>query len=475
MSDPRGFMKFPREEGSYRPIAERRQDWQEIFASPGISHAELKKQGARCMDCGVPFCQSGTGCPVDNLIPEWNTLVNQDRWQEALVRLQMTNNFPEFTGRLCPAPCESSCVLGVNSDPVTIKEIEWSIIDRGFAEGWIQPAKIPPATGFKVAVVGSGPAGLAAAQQLTRKGHKVIVFEKAANPGGLLRYGIPDFKFKKWRVDRRLRQLEAEGIEFRTSVNVGTDISLTQLKAEFDGICLAVGAEQPRDIGPIPGRDLEGIHFAMDYLIEQNKKLESGISTSSKISARGLDVIVLGGGDTGSDCVGTAHRQGAKSVTQIEIMPQPPLERCDSTPWPNWPLQLRTSHAHEEGGHREWGLATQQFLGENGRVKRLIGKRVGSSTLLELPADLVILALGFTGPRISHFINEFPMQVDARGNLLLDASMMTSTPGIFAAGDVHRGASLIVWAIAEGRKMAEGVHRFLSSRAQHPACPNWTG
>jgi glutamate synthase (NADPH/NADH) small chain len=487
MSDDRGFLKIERSDSEYRPAGERIQDWREIYtAGEG-----LKEQASRCMDCGVPFCQSSSGCPVDNLIPEWNLLVSQDRWKDALNRLQLTNNFPEFTGRLCPAPCESACVLGVNSDPVTIKEIEWKIIDRGFEEGWIAPAPIASATGFSVAIVGSGPAGLAAAQQLVRKGHSVTVFEKANQLGGLLRYGIPDFKFEKWRIDRRLKQLSDEGVRFVTATAIGTDKSLRSLMEDFDAVCLALGAEQPRDLD-VPGRNLQGIHFAMDYLVQQNQALEEATPSTPttmpkhtpKINAKGKNVIILGGGDTGSDCLGTALRQGAKSVLQFEIMPKPPVQRSEMTPWPQWPMQLRSSHAHEEGGSREWSLATTRFDGVTGdeaqknQIGKLIAERVSfqngkfekvqseqTISEIEFPVDLVILALGFTGPTLAPFLKEYPLAQDSRGNLATDSQLMTSVPGIFAAGDVRRGASLIVWAIAEGRKMAESVDRYVRSCA----------
>lgn len=484
--DHRGFLNFQREDLEYRPAEARRQDWQEIYLPENLNGVKLKEQATRCMDCGVPFCQSNYGCPVDNLIPEWNTLVSQDRWKDALNRLQLTNNFPEFTGRLCPAPCESACVLGLTSDPVAIKDIEWRIIDRGFEEGWIEPAQIPPPTGFSVAIVGSGPAGLAAAQQLVRQGHQVTVFEKAAQPGGLLRYGIPDFKFEKWRIDRRLNQLKAEGVQFVTSTAIGSDKSLQALQIEFNAVCLTLGAERPRDL-TLPGRDLNGIHFAMDYLVQQNVAIANNAALVPKINAAGKSVIILGGGDTGSDCVGTALRQGAKSVQQFEIMPRPPNERAESTPWPQWPMQLRSSHAHEEGGSREWSLSTTRFEGQNGQITKLIAERVlfkngkfekvvnettnslsasfSTPSEIEFAADLVILALGFTGPNLAPLTKDHALAVDGNGNLVTDAKLMTSIPGIFAAGDVRRGASLIVWAIAEGRKMAEGVDYYLKTQA----------
>ena len=470
MSDPKGFLKHPREGAERRPVEERVGDWREFYRP--TDEALLKRQAGRCMDCGVPFCQGPHGCPVENLIPDWNDLVHQGRWREALRSLHATNNFPEFTGRLCPAPCESACVLGISADPVSIRLLEWKIIDHGFDEGWVEPEPARRKTGERVAVVGSGPAGLAAAQQLARLGHEVTVYEKASRPGGLLRYGIPDFKMEKSVLDRRLAQLEAEGVAFLTGVALGTDLSLADLRAKHGAVCLAIGAEKPRDL-PIPGRALGGIHFAMDYLIQQNLRGAGGDApTVAEISAQDKHVVIIGGGDTGSDCLGTAHRQGARSVRQIEILPRPPTGRDPSTPWPQWPLQLRTSHAHEEGGALDWGVSTAEFLGEGGRVRALRASRGSivdgrfasdpSGVALEWGADLVLLAMGFTGPTQTG--ESLGLVAGRGGTFSVDRSMMTSLPGVFAAGDASRGASLIVWASAEGRRMAAGVDRYLKSR-----------
>ncbi len=437
----------------YRPVAERIHDWKELPVA--LSAEKIQGQGERCLDCGVPFCQSSSptsnGCPVENLIPDWNGLVLRGKWKEALKALHSTNNFPEFTGKLCPAPCESACVLGLNSDSVTIRNIESSIIDRGFKEGWVQPLIASERTGKKVAIIGSGPAGLAAAQQLARAGHEVTVFEKAAKPGGLLRYGIPDFKMEKWVLDRRLEQLKAEGVVFKNGIEVGVDYSKEELLGSFDAVCLTLGAPTPRDL-PVPGRDLAGVHQAMDYLT-------SHFGSGQAIDAHGKRVIILGGGDTGADCLGTAIRQGCASVMQFELLPKPPRERAETTPWPLWPLQLRTSAAHEEGTsincERRWGVLTTHFSGENGILSSLHGRD------LEVPADLVILALGFSGPNRKGLIESLQLKLDPRGNVLTDGNFETSHPKVFAAGDVHRGASLIVWAIAEGRKMAAVVDKRL--------------
>jgi glutamate synthase (NADPH/NADH) small chain len=442
-------------------------DWREFYEP--FPEDKLRVQAARCMDCGVPFCQSPTGCPVVNLIPEWNDLVHRGRWQDALKALHVTNNFPEFTGRLCPAPCETACVLGINSDPVSIRVIEWNIIDRGFEEGWVQPVRPVASTGRRVAIVGSGPAGLAAAQQLARAGHAVTVYEKADRIGGLLRYGIPDFKMEKWVIDRRLAQLEAEGVQFKTGVHVGRDISGEELRRHYDAVCLAIGAEQPRDL-PVPGRELKGIHLAMEYLVQQNKRNAGDVLTEEPITAKGKRVVVIGGGDTGSDCVGTAHRQGCLEVHQFEILPEPPPTRAETTPWPLWPMQLRTSHAHEEGCDRRWSVSTTKFTGRNGYVTTLHAQQVRfengrfvpvPGTEFELPVDLVILALGFTGPVKNGLLDSLGVQYDARGNVATDEHFMTNVEGVFAGGDVRRGASLIVWAIAEGRKMAQAVDAYL--------------
>jgi len=441
---------------------------------------QLRAQASRCMDCGVPFCQGDTGCPVENLIPEWNDLVHRGRWKDALKALHATNNFPEFTGRLCPAPCESACVLGIIDDPVSIRVIEWNIIDKGFDEGWVSPILPVVQTGFRVAVVGSGPAGLAAAQQLRRAGHEVTVFEKADRIGGLLRYGIPDFKMEKWVLDRRLDQMLAEGVAFRTNVDVGRNLSVEELRQSFDAICLAGGAMAPRDL-PVPGRELSGVHFAMDYLTQQNK-INAGDPPpppAERLTAEGKRVVIIGGGDTGSDCLGTTHRQGAKEVYQFELLPQPPPHRADSTPWPLWPMQLRSSHAHEEGCKREWSVSTTKFSGRNGRVEKLHAVRVnfqkddqGRSRMVEIPdtafeldVDLVLLAMGFAGPDKRGLLTDLEVTLDVRGNVAVDENYMTNVDGVFAAGDMKRGASLIVWAIAEGRKAAAGIERYLKTKA----------
>jgi glutamate synthase (NADPH/NADH) small chain len=468
MADPKGFMKYPREGPKRRPVELRIHDWKEFYEP--MPEDALKAQGARCMDCGVPFCQSHNGCPVVNLIPEWNDLVHRGRWKDALKALHTTNNFPEFTGRLCPAPCESACVLGINEAPVSIRVIEWNIIDKGFDEGWVQPILPPYQTGKTVAVVGSGPAGLACAQQLARAGHRVTVFEKADRIGGLLVYGIPDFKMEKWVVDRRLEQMKAEGVEFRTNAHVGVNVSGEELRHQYDAVCLAMGAEQPREL-PVPGRELKGIHLAMDYLIQQNKRNAGQILMDEPITAKGKRVVIIGGGDTGSDCLGTTHRQGCVEVHQFELLPEPPPQRAEATPWPLWPMQLRTSHAHEEGCDRQWSVSTTKFTGHNGHVTKLHGRRVEfengkfiplSNTDFEMNVDLVLLAMGFTGPVKNGVLDSLGVDYDARGNVKADQHYMTSVPGVFAGGDVRRGASLIVWAIAEGRKMAASVDQYLN-------------
>ena len=474
MADPKGFMKYPREGPKRRPVELRVLDWKEFYEP--MAEDALKAQGARCMDCGVPFCQSHNGCPVVNLIPEWNDLVHRGRWKDALKALHTTNNFPEFTGRLCPAPCESACVLGINEAPVSIRVIEWNIIDKGFDEGWVQPILSPYKTGKTVAVVGSGPSGLACAQQLARAGHRVTVFEKADRIGGLLVYGIPDFKMEKWVVDRRLEQMKAEGVEFRTNVAVGTDLSGEELRRQYDAVCLAMGAEQAREL-PVPGRELKGIHLAMDYLIQQNKRNMGQIVTDEPITAKGKRVVIIGGGDTGSDCLGTTHRQGCVEVHQFELLPEPPPQRADSTPWPLWPMQLRTSHAHEEGCDRQWSVSTTRFTGHNGHVTKLHGRRVTfeNGKFMPLPGDdfemnvdLVLLAMGFTGPVRNGLLDSLGVAYDARGNVLADQNFMTNVPAVFAGGDVRRGASLIVWAIAEGRKMAASVDQYLQAGHMAP-------
>ena len=445
-----GFLEYEREVPTRRPIEERVNDYFEIYQD--FDDAKVKTQAARCMDCGVPFCN--TGCPLNNLIPDWNDLVYRDRWPEAVRTLHATNNFPEFTGRICPAPCEAACVLGINAPPVSIKVIERTIIDHAFDQGWIHPEPPLNRTGKRVAVVGSGPAGMAAAQQLARAGHSVTLFEKADRIGGLLRYGIPDFKMEKRWIDRRIVQMAAEGVEFVTSANV----TAADLK-QFDATVLAIGAEQPREI-PIEGRTLRGIHYAMDFLPQQNR-IVAGDKVANQILATGKHVIIIGGGDTGADCLGTSHRQKAASVKQLEIMPMPPEDRAPTTPWPLWPLQLRVESSHEEGGERHWSASTTRFTGdEAGNVKQLHLKKLDTGKEIVLEADLVLLAMGFTGPVRSGLLEEAGVKLDARGNIEA-ADYATSVPGIFAAGDARRGQSLVVWAIAEGRKAAEAVGRYL--------------
>ncbi len=472
-----GFLEYQRETPRQRPVEERVRDFFEIYVD--FPEELLRAQSARCMDCGIPFCH--TGCPLTNLIPDWNDLVYRGRWREALQALHATNNFPEFTGRVCPAPCEPACVLAINNDPVTIKSIEKAIIDRGFEEGWVVPE--PPAfrSGRSVAVVGSGPAGLAAAQQLNRAGHTVTVFERADRIGGLLRYGIPDFHLEKRYLDRRLNLLAEEGIRFEPRVNVGVDITLAELR-KFDALCLAIGAAQPRDL-PIPGRKLEGIHFAMDYLCQQNKRVAGDfVDPAEAILATGKRVVVIGGGDTGSDCLGTAHRQGAREVYQFQIHATPPRERPPDQPWPDYPMIFRTSDSHEEGGIREWSVWTKGFSGENGKVEKLCALRVelgtdsrGARVIKEIPGtefelevDLVLLALGFLHPEHNPLLSALGAQLDPCGNAFVDKTYMTSIPGIFAAGDIHRGASLVVWAIADGRKAAHHIDKYLMGRSHLP-------
>jgi glutamate synthase (NADPH/NADH) small chain len=468
-----GFLEHARETPERRPIFERVNDWFEVYREFPTEH--LQHQAGRCMDCGVPFCH--TGCPVNNLIPDWNDLVWRGRWREAARMLHATNNFPEFTGRICPAPCEAACVLGINDSPVTIKVVEQNIIDRAFEEGWVLPEPPRRRTGKKVAIVGSGPAGLAASQQLNRAGHLVTVFEKHDRLGGLLRYGIPDFKMEKRAVDRRLEQLREEGIEFRLNFEIGTHMPGEEMQRSFDAILLAVGAEQPRDL-PIPGRELSGIHYAMDYLTQQNKRgAGDRFPSGEEISAAGKRVVIIGGGDTGADCLGTAHRQKAESVHQLQINAMPPEDRHHSTPWPLWPLQLRVEAAHEEGGYREWSVLTTHFSGdEDGHVRKLHCVRVGPKPALErmpdsefyLDADLVLVAIGFSGPVRRGLLEQLPLELDGRGNVQTDGKFMTSAPGVFSAGDARRGQSLVVWAIAEGRKAAHHMDRFLMGSSQLP-------
>jgi glutamate synthase (NADPH) small chain len=472
VADPRGFMTTGRELPRRRPVDIRIRDWHEVYEE--LNETTLKKQAGRCMDCGIPFCHQG--CPLGNLIPEWNDLVWRDDWAEAIERLHATNNFPEFTGTLCPAPCESACVLGINNDPVTIKQVEIEIIDRAFEEGWVRPQLAEKKTGRSVAVIGSGPSGLAAAQQLTRAGHDVTVYERADRIGGLLRYGIPEFKMEKRRLDRRLEQMVAEGTQFVAGVEVGGpaegDITVEALRSRYDAVVLAVGATSWRDL-PITGREMHGVHQAMEYLPPSNK-VQQGDYSRSFIDAEGRDVVVIGGGDTGADCVGTAHRQGARSVTQLEIMPVPPSARPDTNPWPTYPMIFRVSSAHEEGGERLFSVNTEEFLGDedgNLRALRLVDvERVegrfqpveGSER--ELPAQLVFLAMGFLGPQKEGLLDALGVDYDERGNVKRSSTFETSVPGVFVAGDAGRGQSLIVWAIAEGRSAAAGVDTHLMGR-----------
>jgi glutamate synthase (NADPH) small chain len=480
MPDPKGFLSTPRQTPARRPVDLRLQDWREVYTAFG--HDDLGRQAGRCMDCGIPFCHNG--CPLGNLIPEWNDLVWSGDWRGASERLHATNNFPEFTGRLCPAPCESACVLGINSDPVTIKQVEVEIIDRAWAEGWVPPQRPPAAAtaaGRRVAVIGSGPAGLAAAQQLTRAGHAVTVFERADRPGGLLRYGIPEFKLEKRHLDRRLVQMLAEGTVFRCEVNAGVDVTAAQLRADHDAIVLAGGATVPRAL-PVPGVGLDGVHQAMEYLPLANRAVADGMAGPSgepMISARGRHVVIIGGGDTGADCLGTVLRQGAASVTQLEILPRPPDQRPARQPWPVYPMIYRMSSAHEEGGERVYAVSTQEFLGDAaGRVRalRLVevepdgpGFRTLPGTEREIPCDLALLAMGFTGAERGALVTGLGVNLDTRGNVARDGSYATSVPGVFVAGDMGRGQSLIVWAIAEGRSAAAAVDRYLAGDTLLPA------
>lgn len=474
MADPRGFLQYPeRELPPRRPVDIRIGDWKEVYGprDPGA----LVRQASRCMDCGVPFCHHG--CPLGNLIPEWNDLVRRGEGRQAIERLHETNNFPEFTGRLCPAPCESSCVLGINQPPVTIKQVEVSIIDQAWAEGWVTPVPPERLTGKTVAVVGSGPAGLAAAQQLTRVGHTVAVFERDDRIGGLLRYGIPDFKMEKSHLDQRLAQMQAEGTRFRAGVTIGVDITWDELRSRYDAVVVATGASVPRDID-IPGRSLLGIHHAMDYLTPANK-VQAGDAVVGQIHAEGKHVVILGGGDTGADCLGTAHRQRALSTTMLAIGKQPPAERPSEQPWPLDPILFEVQSAHEEGGQREYLASTVEFLGnEAGEVRAVLvceteyrdgGRYPKPGTEREIPADLVLLALGYRGAEHHSIEEQLSVGVDNKGNLLRNKDYLTSQPGVFVAGDAGRGASLIVWAIAEGRAVAAEVDRFLEGTTLLPA------
>ena len=475
MGDIRGFMRHDRELPTRRPVPVRLLDWHEVYEP--FDDGDLRAQASRCMDCGIPFCNSG--CPLGNIIPDWNDLVYRDRWRDAIERLHATNNFPEFTGRLCPAPCEGACVLGINADPVTIKQVEVAIIDKAFEMGWVTPELAADRTGRSVAVVGSGPAGLAAAQQLTRAGHDVTVFERADRLGGLLRYGIPEFKMEKRHIERRLDQMSAEGTKFRTGVEVGADIPVADLQAGFDALVLAGGATAWRDL-PIPGRELGGIHQAMEYLPWANKAQEGDLDPADvPINAAGKRVVIIGGGDTGADCLGTAHRQGAASVHQFEIMPRPPDERADANPWPTYPMVYRVSSAHEEGGDRVYSVNTEQFLGSDaGEVRALRAHEVElrdgrfakvEGTDFELECELVLLAMGFLGPQQEGLLAQLGVETDARSNVARDDSYRTSVDGVWVCGDMGRGQSLIVWAIAEGRACAAAVDVSLMG---HTALPH---
>ncbi len=472
MGEPTGFLKWDRETPQRRRIAVRVQDWQEVYEK--FPTEDLKHQAGRCMDCGIPFCNNG--CPLGNLIPDWNDLVYRGHWKDAVERLHATNNFPEFTGRLCPAPCESACVLGINSDAVTIKQVEVEIIDRAWSEGWVNPQLPSKKTGKRVVVIGSGPAGLACAQQLTRVGHDVVVLERADRIGGLLRYGIPEFKMEKRHIERRIDQMRSEGTVFRTNAIVGENVDIDVLVASNDAVVLACGATAWRDL-PVAGRELNGIHQAMEYLPPSNQVQEGDLATSP-ISANGKHVVIIGGGDTGADCLGTAHRQGAASVTQLEILPQPPETRAETNPWPQWSFIYRTSSAHEEGGERLFSVTTDRFVGdEKNNVRALVICEVKSEsgsfvkvegTERELPADLVLLALGFVGPEKSSWIDQLGLQSDLRGNIVRNDNYMSNLNGVFIAGDMGRGQSLIVWAIAEGRAAAAGVDHYLMGATDLP-------
>jgi glutamate synthase (NADPH) small chain len=474
-----GFMEIARENPARRPVRDRVKDWREYELK--MPEEKLRNQGARCMDCGIPFCHKG--CPLGNIIPDWNDLVYRGRWQDAIERLHWTNNFPEFTGRVCPAPCEEACVLNINNDPVTIKLIEKNIVDHAWNEGWVVPQTNPRKTGKKVAVVGSGPSGMACAQQLARAGHSVALYERADRIGGLLRYGIPDFKLEKWQIDRRVEQMKAEGVEMVTGCRVGIDVNADDLRGRYDAIVLTIGATNPRDL-PVPGRELAGIHFAMDFLPQQNKRnAGDSVLPEISISAQGKKVVILGGGDTGSDCLGTSNRQGAEVVYQFELLPMPVEKRTPEMPWPEWPMILRTSTSHEEGVQRDWSINTKSFEGEGGFVKKLNGVRLnwkrdnGRMVMEEIPGsefelecDLVLLALGFLGPQPDGIVAQLGLKLDPRGNIACD-NYQTSTLGVFAAGDSRRGQSLVVWAIWEGRECARAVDAYLMGESFLPTSP----
>ena len=478
MGKPTGFIEFDREKQPYRPVEERLQDWNQVMQPWSVE--PLKAQASRCMDCGIPFCHQG--CPLGNLIPDWNDLVYRDQWMEAIERLHATNNFPEFTGTLCPAPCEGSCVLGINEDPVTIKAVELSIIDKAWENGWIKPEPAEVLTGKTVAIVGSGPAGLAAAQQLARAGHEVTLFERDDRIGGLLRYGIPEFKMEKKQLDRRLEQMQAEGVIFRTNSHAGQNLSVEELQNDFDAIVLSGGACNARDL-PAAGRELKGIHQAMEFLPIQNKLCEGDDAENNFISAKDKHVIIIGGGDTGADCLGTSNRQGCKSVHQLEIMPKPPNSRHEDNPWPEWPNIFRTASAHEEGVERVYAVNTKRFIDDgDGNVKalQLVNVKMKNSdgrmsfeevkdSEQELPCDLVLLAMGFLGPEKPGMLEQLGVELNSRGNVVTDPlTWMTSVDGVFAAGDMRRGQSLIVWAIAEGRSVAAGVDKYLMGATDLP-------